>query len=169
MALPVILKDMMLFNEGEAYIGKTNSVTPPKLGRKMEAYRGPGMDAEVELDMGGDYGPFEFELPSPERQILRQFGIIEIAGVGLRFRGAYQNDETGAYEVHDITVRGRHSEIEAGEQKLAEKGAFKVKTAWTYFKWEIDGAVEIEIDKLNGTLIVGGVDRSAERRAALGI
>ena len=66
-------------------------------------------------------------------------------------------------------MRGRHEEIEMGEQKPGEPGEFKVKSALAYYKLVWNGRTEIEIDPLAGIEIVDGIDRSAERRAAIGI
>ena len=47
MALPRKLKNMNLFNQGRSYIGEVPSVTLPKLTRKLDEYRGGGMDGTV--------------------------------------------------------------------------------------------------------------------------
>ena len=46
MALPKKLKMMNLFNEGNSYLGQTGEVTLPKLGRKLEAWRGGGIQLD---------------------------------------------------------------------------------------------------------------------------
>ena len=57
MALPRKLKNMNLFNEGATYMGVAKSVTLPKLTRKMESWRGAGMNGPVKVDHGlGDDG-----------------------------------------------------------------------------------------------------------------
>ncbi len=52
MSLPRKLKNFVLFNDGNAYIGEVPEVTLPKLTRKMEDYRAGGMNGSVKLDMG---------------------------------------------------------------------------------------------------------------------
>ena len=49
MAMPRKLKNMNLFNDGNTYQGVAKSVTPPPLGRKMESYRGGGMNGRGKL------------------------------------------------------------------------------------------------------------------------
>ncbi|MEG3089758.1 phage major tail tube protein [Sphingomonas sp. PB4P5] len=169
MGLPRKLKNMMIFNAGVAYIGEADSFTQPKLTRKLEEYRGAGMDTGVKLDMGGEPIEVEFTCAGPMRDVLRQYGAVGVADVQLRFVGAYQNDDTGAVDNIEIVVRGRHEEIDLGESKPGEGGEMKVKTAVAYYKLTWNGATEIEIDALGMVLIVGGVDRFAEIRAALGI
>lgn len=170
MALPRVLKDLMIFNAGLAYIGQANSATLPKLARKIEKWRGGGMDSPVPIDMGGaDDMDFEFSCGGPMRDVVAQYGIMSMAGVQLRFAGAYQNDVTGRMDSIEITVRGRHEEIDRGEQKVGEMGAFKVKVACSYYKEDWNGRTLVEIDPINGVLIVDGVDRLADRRDALGL
>lgn len=169
MAFPRVLKDMMLRNDGSAYIGEVASVTLPKLARKFEGVRMAGMDREADVDMGGEKLEMEFAAAAPLRDVLRQFGLTTVAGVMLTFIGSYANDETGALDTVEVTVRGRHQEIDFGEQKPGEKGDFKVKSSLVYYKLVWNGVTEIEIDVLNMVEIVGGVDRLADRRAAIGI
>lgn len=169
MGLPRKLKNMMLFNAGAAYLGETASFTMPKLGRKFEEYRGGGMDGPVKIDMGSEPLEAEWSCGGPMRDVLRQYGVTSVIGVQLRFVGAFQNDDTGQVDTIEIVVRGRHEEIDMGEQKPGEGGEFKVKTAVAYYKLTWNGVTEIEIDQLGMVFVVGGVDRLAEIRAALGI
>jgi hypothetical protein len=167
MALPRKLKNMNLFSEGASYLGLAIAVTPPKLGRKLEEYRGAGMDGTVKLDMGAEPMELEFTLAGPDREILRNYAKPGIAGTFLRFVGAYQDEGTGAVDTVEITARGRYEELDMGEQKIGEGGEFKAKVAVAYYRLEWNGSEEIEIDVLAGVLRVGGVDRMAEITAAV--
>lgn len=170
MALARVLKDMMLFNAANAYKGDAKTVTLPKLTRKLEGYRGAGMGGTAKIDMGlGDDLDLEFTCHSPMRDVLRQFGMLRIDGVGLRFAGAYQNDETGEVDAIEVTVRGRHEEIDMGDAEVGTMGEFKVKSALVYYKLDWNGRTEIEIDLLAGIEIVDGVDLRADIRAAIGV
>ncbi len=167
MALPRKLKNMNLFSEGASYLGLAITVTLPKLGRKLEEYRGAGMDGTVKLDQGGEPMELEFTLSGPDRAILRQYGKPGIAGTFLRFVGAYQDEGTGTVDTIEVTVRGRYEEIDFGEQKVGEGGEFKCKVAVAYYRLEWNGVEEIEIDVVGGVHRVGGVDRMAEITAAV--
>jgi P2 family phage contractile tail tube protein len=74
MGLPRKLKDLMLFNAGEAYVGQVGSFTLPKLTRKMEEWRGGGMDTPFEIDMGGEKLEAEWTCGGPIVEVLRQSG-----------------------------------------------------------------------------------------------
>lgn len=169
MGLPRKLKNLMLFNDGVAYIGEVDAFTQPKLTRKLEEWRGGGMDTPVKVDMGGEALEAEWTCGGPMRDVLRQFGATGVADVQLRFVGAYQADDTGETTAYEIVVRGRHEEIDAGEAKVGEGGEFKVKTAVAYYKLVWNGVTEIEVDALGMTFVVGGVDRLSDVRNALGI
>jgi P2 family phage contractile tail tube protein len=54
MALPKKLKYLNLFNDGFNYMGIVSSLTLPKLTRKLEKYRGGGMNGAAPIDMGLD-------------------------------------------------------------------------------------------------------------------
>ena len=89
MSLPRKLKNMNLFNEGESYLGQIKTVVLPKLTRKMEDYRGGGMNAPLKIDMGmGDDGlVLESTFGGLDLLTLRQFGLEKVDGVYMRFAG----------------------------------------------------------------------------------
>lgn len=169
MGMPRTLKDMMLFNEGLAYLGEVSTVSLPTLSRKMEEWRGGGMGGPVEMDLGLEAMELKSTFGGPMRDILRQWGVTTVDGVYLRFAGGYQQDDTGAVDTIEVIVRGRHKEIEMGDQEVGEPGEFSVTSSVTYYKLVWNGRTEIEIDLLAGIEIVDGVDRRASIRTALGI
>lgn len=171
MALPKKLKNMNLFNDGNSYLGVVASITLPPLARKMESWRGAGMNGSVKVDHGlGDDGiQLEWTLGGLDATALRQFGISNASGVQLRFAGAYQRDDTGDVSAVEVVVRGRHEQIEMGEAKPGEDTEQSITTTCTYYKLSIDGKTEIEIDLLNMVEMVNGSDRLAEQRRAIGL
>ncbi|MGO4222126.1 phage major tail tube protein [Lysobacter sp. TAF61] len=168
MAMPKKLKNLNLFNDGTSYIGQVAEVTPPTLSRMMEDYRGGGMSGPVKIDNGQEAIELEWKAGGIMRDALRQYGITRHDGVQLRFAGAYQRDDTGAVDAVEIVVRGRHQEIGFGNAKAGDDTEFSVKTACSYYKLSINGQTEIEIDLINMIEIVGGVDRLAAQRQAIG-
>ena len=171
MALPRKLKNQNLFNDGTSYVGQIASVTLPKLGRKMEGWRGGGMNGPVKTDFGlSDDGiQLEWTLGGLDPIVLGQFGITNASGVQLRFAGAYQRDDTAEISAVEVVVRGRHELIDPGESKTGEDTEHSVTTTCTYYKLTIDGQVVIEIDLLNMVEKVNGQDRLAEQRRAIGL
>lgn len=171
MALPRKLKNMNTFNDGTSYLGLSKSVTLPVLGRKMESYRGGGMNGPVKIDHGlSDDGiQLEWTLGGLDLVVLRQYGITQVDGVQLRWSGAYQQDDTGEVVAVEVTVRGRHEEIDMGDAEPGEDTEHSITTTCSYYKLTVNGNTEIEIDILNMIEIVGGVDRLAQQRTAIGV
>ncbi|MBV6571778.1 phage major tail tube protein [Acinetobacter baumannii] len=170
MALPKKLKLMDLFNEGVSYFGQTGEVTIPKLARKLENWRGGGMDGNVKVDLGfgDDITNFQWKLGGVDPLILEQFGASTVSAHMLRFAGSYQRDDTGEIDAYEIVVRGRHEELDFGNQKAGDDTETTIKTIWSYYKLSINGVVYIEIDIPSNKFIVKGVDRSAEHMKAIG-
>jgi uncharacterized protein len=169
MSLPKKLKNFVLFNDGNAYLGEVPEVTLPKLVTKMEDYRAGGMPGTVKVDQGLEALTCEWTAAGYLADAIRQFGIAKIDGVMLRLTQALQADDADAVIPAEIIMRGRHSEIDFGNAKAGEMTQVKYKTELTYYKLTMDGVELVEVDMVNGVFIVGGVDRMAETRQALGI
>jgi uncharacterized protein len=171
MAMPRKLKNLNLFNDGNSYLGVAKSVTLPALARKMESYRGGGMNGPVKADLGfSDDGiQFEWKTGGIDLISLRQFGTVNASGVALRFSGPYQQDDTGEVSNVEVVVRGRHETIEMGDAQPGEDTEHSMTTTCTYYKLTVDGEEVIEIDLLNFVEKVNGVDMLEKHRAAMGI
>lgn len=171
MALPHVLKNMNTFYNGESFAGVVPEVTVPALARKMENYRGGGMDGTIALDlgMGDDPITFEWKPGGLIEAVYGGFGAVTIDSEMIRWVGAYQDDGTGQIKAVEITVRGRHSTIEDGSQKPGEMGERTITTVCSFYQMTIDGREMLYIDVLNMVLRVNGQDRLAEMRAAIGL
>ena len=86
----------------------------------------------------------------------------------LRFTGSYQRDDTGETTAVEIVVRGRHEEIDFGNQKAGDDTETSIKTIWSYYKLSIDGVEKILIDIPNMIERVNGVDLLEKHRANIG-
>jgi P2 family phage contractile tail tube protein len=171
MAMPKKLKNMNMFNDAGSYRGLSKSLTLPDLARKMEAFRGAGMDGPVKVDLGhSDDGiQIEHTVGGLDLITIRQYGITNASGVGLRWTGAYQQDDDGAVTAVEIVARGRHETYSFGEAEPGEDTEHTITTTCTYYKLIVNGRVEVEIDLLGMVFIVDGVDRLAEQRKAIGL
>ncbi len=169
MALPRKLKNMNVFNDGDSYMGQVTEVTLPKLKRKMEEYRASGMNGPVQIDLGLEALEMEWTCGGLMREVLIQFGTATHDGVALRFAGAYQREDNAAIDAVEVAMRGRHKELDLGTAKIADDTTFKVTTALSYYKLTINGEILIEIDCVNLTENVNGIDRLADVRRAIGL
>jgi P2 family phage contractile tail tube protein len=166
--LPRKLKNLNLFNDANSYLGIIGELTLPKIVHKFEDWRGGGMIGPIAYDQGLDKPEFEWTLGGHETVAIKQMGITRHDGVLLRFLGAYQSDQDGSVITVEAVVRGRHQELDHGKQKPGEDTEQKVKTICSYYKLISNGEQLYEIDFLRSVYIVGGVDRYAEIRAAIG-
>ncbi|WP_454563028.1 phage major tail tube protein [Pseudomonas sp. AIG] len=171
MALPRKLKNLNLFNDANSYVGVVKSVTLPPLGRKMESYRGGGMNGPVKADLGfSDDGiQFEWKTGGLDLIALRQFGAVNASGIALRFAGAFQQDDTGDVSAVEVVMRGRHESIEMGDNQPGEDTEHSITTTCSYYKLIVDNEEIIEIDLLNFIEKVNGIDMLEKQRAAIGL
>ncbi|MFU5827246.1 phage major tail tube protein [Pseudomonas aeruginosa] len=171
MAMPRKLKNMNLFNDGGSYQGVVKSCTLPPLARKMEAFRGGGMNGPVKADLGfyDDGIQFEWTLGGLDLTALKQYGAVSASGVMLRFAGSFQQDDTGEVTPVEIVVRGRHETIEMGDAQPGEDTEHKITTTCSYYKLVVNGEEVIEIDLLNFVEKVNGKDLLEAQRKAIGL
>ena len=111
---------------------------------------------------------FEWTLGGHDPAYVRQAGIIRHDGVLLRAIGAFQSETDGSVTAVEAVMRGTHTEMDFGTWAPGKPSDEKVKTTCTYYKLLSNGAELFEIDMLAGIFRVGGVDRWAAIRAALG-
>lgn len=169
MALPNSLKNFNAFNDGKSFMGVIEELKLPKLSRKMEAFRGGGMDGEVEIDLGQEKLEIEQVCGGFVLDAFKAYGVTKANGVMIRFAGAYQREDTDEVQSVEIVVRGRHKEIDGGDAKGGDKGKTTIKSTLTYYKLTVDGAEIIEIDLLSFLFKVNGVDKLEAQRKAIGL
>lgn len=169
MGLPRTLKHMMLFLNGVAYAGEVKSVSLPKLTRKLEGYRGGGMDSTVKVDLGaGEDLELEFTAGGVMEEVLDQFGGT-LTGTLIRFVGTFEADDSGQMSTVEVTVRGRFEELDMGDGKPGELTEQKFKLACAYYQLTVDGREKVHVEPLNFVFRVNGVDRLERHRSALGL
>lgn len=169
MGLPSKLKNFAVFNDGNNYQGQVTEVALPKLTRKMEDYRGGGMNGPIKIDYGQEGMSMETTYGGLMQSVLKQWGIQTHDGVQMRFAGAYQAEDQANPDAVEVVIRGRHSEFDFGNAKPADDSPFKVKTELSYYRLTINGEDIIEIDLVNMIEKVDGVDLQAKNRTAIGL
>jgi len=167
--IPSVIENFSLFVDGRGYAGKCPELTVPKLTRKTRDYQAGGMSGPVTIDMGMDKMEAEFTLEEYNADVLRLFGITDMAYVALRFTGSIIRQDGSTPEPVEVFVRGRIREMDFGGWKAAEGAQLKVMLDVAYYKLTMSGSVEIEIDPVNMIEVIGGVDRLAQTRNNLGV
>ncbi|HAZ3610484.1 TPA: phage major tail tube protein, partial [Escherichia coli] len=155
------------FVDGENEVGKVTSVTPPKLTRKTDSYRGGGMMGAVSIDLGLDDSALDasFVMGGAVRALFLKYGGT-IDGTLLRFAGEYYTDAES--DLYEIEMRGRVTEIDMGEAKQGEATSHTYAVKNTYYKLSVNDRPLWEIDLLNHIYRKDGKDIVPDRiRSAL--
>ena len=163
------LKGFSLFVEGRGYAGKVSELVLPKLTRKVEEWRAGGMNCSIDIDVGMEKLESDFTLGEYDKDVLLLFGVTHLSKVGVRIKGSMESESDGSVTPVDVVLRGKWKELDSGTWKAGDSATLKVSMSVDYYKYTSGGVTLIEIDIPNGVEKIGGVDRLAARRAALGI
>lgn len=163
-----VLKNFQLFVDGRGFAGEVEEVNLPKLTVQTEDWRAGGMDTTLPLDMGMEKLEMSFMLIGFNRDILNLFGLIPTQDVAFTLRGALENLD-GTVEPMVVACRGRFREFDPGTSKAGDKPALTMTVDLLFYAMTISGAPVITIDTLNMIRQIGGIDRLAQQRAAIGL
>lgn len=168
MAARDILKNFNLFVDGRGYAGQIGEYTPPNPSIATEEFRAGGMDAPIELDMGQELMETSFQLRAYDADVLAWWGVAPGNTLQLTARGALEShDGTVKPVVHNL--RGMIKAPDRGTWSPGQTATLGITMSIEYFKESINDTLICEIDVKNMIRNVGGNDRLAEIRAAIGI
>lgn len=168
--LPNEIKAWNLHIDGGSFAGLATEVELPKLKRKMDSYKGGGMDLEIESDQGQEKLESGFTLREFSRAVLNKWGVINGQGVAIRLMMAAQRaDASGVTDAIEVVMRGQWNEIDMGNLKGGDAAEMKVKMSLQYYRYIENGVDVIEIDGPNMIHKVNGVDLLEARRKAIGL
>jgi len=166
--IPRVLKNFSLFVDGRGLAGSVSTLTLPTLTTQMEEFRGGGMDAPVDIDMGMEKLETTFELFDYDENILALYGLADGAATQLTARGALRRDgEAAVPAVANMT--GVVKEFDPGDWSAGDQATATFGLSLRYFKLTIGGRELIEIDKVNMIRRIGGVDQLESIRTAIGV
>lgn len=163
-----VRKNLNLFVDGKGMAGELEEFTAPGLALLTEEWRGGGMDAAIDLNMGLEKLAASFSLISYSAHALALFGVAEGQTVPFIVRElleSHSGTKTGV--VH--TMRGKVLKIDPGTSKPGTMAPLKFELSLVYYKMEHGGKTIQEIDVVNMVHIVNGVDVKAQDRAILGM
>lgn len=165
--IPRVLKNFSLFVDGRGLAGTVDTLTLPKLTLKTEEYRGGGMDAPVELDMGMEKLEGTFALAEYNPDMMALYGLAS-PNTQLTARGAMRRDGEDAVAVV-VNMTGQVKEVDPGDWKAGDMSTGTFAYALRYLKITIGGRVVVEIDKVNMIRRIDGVDQLQSIRTAIGV
>ncbi|RYZ82434.1 MAG: hypothetical protein EOO68_34415 [Moraxellaceae bacterium] len=99
----------------------------------------------------------------------RQLGRCGTSDLPIRYVGAYERQDTCTIQNVEIYVRGQAVELDPGEAELGSKSEIKMSYSLTYYRMEVDGVVEVELDFINGIERFGNTDMAQELKRILGL
>ncbi|RZG65375.1 phage major tail tube protein [Acinetobacter bouvetii] len=167
--LPRTLKNFNVFVDTYSWAGVAESVTIPKITKKTEDFRGAGMIGDVALVMGYEKLEGEVTYSGFDVKQYRQLGVCGTSDLPVRFVGIYERQDNCTRQNVEIYMRGQAIELDPGDSKNGEKTEIKMSYNYTYFRMEVDGVVEVELDFINGTEVFGGSDIAAQIKKMLGL
>lgn len=168
MATREVLKNFNLFVDGKGFAGVVEEFVPPVLSVQTEDFRAGGMDASVPIDMGMEKLECSFNLINFDREVIALFGFLPGVPTAMTVRGAIEN-EFGVVTPVVVVIAGRFKTIDMGTWKPGEKPSMKVSVDITKYVYTQGGIETILVDVPNMVRMIGGVDKMAAVRSALGI
>lgn len=166
--IPRVLKNFSLFVDGRGLAGTVSSLTLPTITTKMEEFRGGGMDAPVEIDMGMEILETSFELFDYEENVLSLYGLANGSATQVTARGALRRDGDAAVPMV-VNMTGVIKEMDPGDWQAGEQTSMTCSMALRYLKITIGGREVIEVDKVNMIRRINGVDQLETIRQAIGV
>lgn len=160
--IPQVLNDFGVYDgNGDKIIGVTNDMTLADIVSKTVEMEGAGMDS-IEVVVVGMYNSITQEIPvdTPYTQLIKYLNTTKSATINVR--GAIQAEDKGTGETKFLQFRymvnGKVKQLTPGSAKRGETFGSKISVAVRRLLMEVDGETVIEIDKLNGKVVVEGKD-----------
>ncbi|MEG2266474.1 MAG: phage major tail tube protein [Acinetobacter sp.] len=167
--LPRTLKNFNVFVDTHSWAGVASEITLPKISKKTDDFRGAGMIGDVTLTLGYEKMECEVTYAGFDVKQYRQLGVCGTSDLPLRYVGLYERQDTCTTQNIEIYMRGNAHELDGGGSKLGEKTEHKMKYGISYYRLEIDGVVEVELDFINGVERFGDNDIAQTIRELLGL
>lgn len=154
--------------DGTPYPGVVSAYKAPQLKMKKASYRASTMLGEVDADLGVEQPTCELTFEGEITAIRAMMGICNAQASVIRLKGSVENDRC-EYSTIEHKLVGRWEEVDFGEWKAGESTKTVYKAVLTQFTETFDGAETYFVDLPKGEMRSGGVDRTQQRRAAIGM
>ncbi|WP_018692272.1 phage major tail tube protein [Algicola sagamiensis] len=165
-SFPQTLYGMELFVDGFAHGGTIEKMQLPKLKMKTEEYRGGGMNAPVEVEMGMESLNCRFTLNAYRKELFGLLGLVPGNEVNVTCRGYFKEGQQEKKAM--VVLHGSWKELDFGEWAPGTKPPLVIEMSPTFYALTLDNIPVITIDIVNDIRMIGGVDQLAGMRAALG-
>lgn len=163
--MPQYLKNMNLYVHGKGYAGRVEEITLPKLTIKTEEFRGGGMDAPLEMDMGMEKLECSFTLNEYDSELFSLWKLVPNEMVDIVLRGAF--DQDGTIIPIELKLNGSWKELDMGSWKPGDKSSIKVSVSLRKYGLSINSEEVVMIDIPGMRRVIAGTDHLADVRAAI--
>lgn len=164
--LPRTLKNFTAYIDGRGFIGRVETVKLPDLNIKSDEFRAGGMDAPIDLDMGMEKLDCQITLAEYDASVIKLWGLFT-AETPIVLRGAVQRQGEDAVPVV-IRLQGGVKSLNRGDWQSGQNSTLQISVNCNRYIETLADEEVVNIDILNNVRIVGGVDKLASIRAALG-
>lgn len=163
-----LLKNFNLYVDGRGYAGNVDEVQLPALTVVTEDYRAGGLDAPISLDMGMEKLEATFKVSRFDRNLITKWGVSVGARIPLIVRGGLESLDGSVVPVV-VKLSGTIQSMEMDAFAPGGKVGITFKFCATSYSYTQDGETLIDIDIPNMKRVIGGVDRLAAMRKAIGL
>lgn len=168
MAANGVIKNANFFLNGNSFAGQLVNVEPPKLTLTTEEFRAGGMNGPVELTTGHEALVFAAEIINFSAPVFQMFSLAEGANFSAHVRAAAE-DWNGKITPIRWEMRGKIKELDPQTITPGTSAKMKISMALDYYRLLHDNREIIEIDVMNMTQMINGVDVLYGVASALGI
>lgn len=166
--LPTVTNTYNVYKNGNAFIGLSEEITLPDFTAVTEEMAGSGLLGKIQEAVMGHFDSQELKIPfqNLDDDIFSMANPLDIIDLNLRAAQQQLNKEKGtaSYRGVRVAVRGKLKSFSPGVLKQGGKMGASVTLELHYILIQIDGITKLELDKLNGTYRVNGVDVMEEMR-----
>lgn len=165
---PTILNKFKIYSEDEVLKYYGEEIKLPSIEQITAAIKGAGTGGEIEVPVVGTTNNLQVELNfiTYGKESSSLFALNKQASVIVRGAMQVLDHATGVQNFKSVkaTMKGWAKSYDPGTLKPGEPTNAKVVMNLTYYKLEMDGRVDIEVDKLNDVFVVDGEDVLKEVR-----
>ena len=163
--IPTKVNNYNVYNDGEKLLGVGDELTLPDFEATSETISGAGILGEIDDPTIGYFGNMQLEIPFRTLDKEATNMMDQTRAVQLTIRGAAQEIDSSGHSVPKsirVVVSGRAAKLTGGKLKRASTMDSGVTLNILYILIEVDGESVLELDKMNPTYKVNGVDLLAE-------
>ncbi|SMF84694.1 phage major tail tube protein [Pseudobacteriovorax antillogorgiicola] len=168
--LPKFFKNFEVSITGTSFRNICEEMSLPELTLKTEEWRGAGMDAPIEIDVGMEKLESTLKFPSLNKEVFLLYGLQLGGSAGIIATGALQG-QAGESVPAKAVMQGGIKKIASGQWKPGDMKAAGVEVTVSLSRYilTLDSFPLATIDIENGIRNIAGIDYYQNIRATLGL